>query len=555
VTAVPRWFGPGEPLLGWVSAPAAEWTGTGVLIVPPVGYEYWSSHRTLRVIAEGLAASGHLALRYDHHGTGDSSGDQWDPGRVVAWREGVRHAVAELRAMGAERVVIAGVRLGATLALLEGAEAGADLVVAWKPLVSGKRFSREVRLLSTTVPGEAAPTEAVAAGGTVFTEETLTDLAAISLTALQDPPAARTLLLAPEAEGAKLAGHLRSLGCEVDHLPDEGGEAALETPAEYATVPEAIVAAVVSAVSAASGPRPLPAAGPASGDLEWRGEQITEEVVALGPHGLVGVLTSPRSGGSEGPTAVFLNSGSEPHIGPGRAWVEYARGLAATGRRSLRVDFRGWGESPDEGFAPGRPYDAHCLDDTAAIVAALRALGHHEIVLVGLCAGAWVALQEVLRTPVEGIVALNAQLYWRPGDPVEATMAETHARRAPDREREQRGCSWGVWSALDVLGHRPWAGAWLDDVVRAGTPVDLVFAAGDDGIAYLRTRLGRRLERALSSGRIRVVELPEIDHSMHRVWLRAAVQDAIEDHLRLVGRAYGGANSRKRPRSRKPTEA
>ena len=49
-----HWFGPAEgPLLGWVSAPTAG----------------------------RLAAQGFCVLRIDYDGTGDSSGDRWDPGR------------------------------------------------------------------------------------------------------------------------------------------------------------------------------------------------------------------------------------------------------------------------------------------------------------------------------------------------------------------------------------------------------------------------------------------------------------------------------------------
>ena len=41
-------------------------------VLPPVGYEYWSSHRSLRTLAERLAQNGCLALRFDFDGTGDS---------------------------------------------------------------------------------------------------------------------------------------------------------------------------------------------------------------------------------------------------------------------------------------------------------------------------------------------------------------------------------------------------------------------------------------------------------------------------------------------------
>jgi pimeloyl-ACP methyl ester carboxylesterase len=205
--------------------------------------------------------------------------------------------------------------------------------------------------------------------------------------------------------------------------------------------------------------------------------------------------------------------------------------LAGFGYRSVRVDFRGWGESPDDGLAPGRPYDPHCEQDTIAIVAALRERGHDHVALVGLCAGAWVALRAVRHERVAGVIALNPQLYWQPGDPVEALMSDTRVRRTAEREREQLGARFGAWTALDVLGARSWAARWLDDLVRSGVPVSMLFAQGDDGLEYLRNRVGRRLAAARRSGVVRVVELPEVDHSMHRVWLRGRVVSELREQL------------------------
>lgn len=59
--------------MGWLHVPPGGCSESGVLVLPPVGYQYWTSHRTLRVVAERLAAAGHLALRLDYDGTGDSS--------------------------------------------------------------------------------------------------------------------------------------------------------------------------------------------------------------------------------------------------------------------------------------------------------------------------------------------------------------------------------------------------------------------------------------------------------------------------------------------------
>ncbi len=538
MTARGHWFGPaGRPLLGWLSADEATARSSGVVILPPVGYQYWSSYRTLRVLAERLAGDGHVVLRVDYDGTGDSAGDQWDGERLAGWRRSAVLAARELAALGCETVSLVGVRLGGTIALLEAAGLGARSVVAWAPATSGRRHLRETRLLSAPVPEGRAPRGqegAMVAAGTVFTSPTQDALAGLDLTSLDERPAARVLVVEGDAGASRrTVQRLRELGAVVDHELLAGGELALEEPAEYATVPDAIVEAVRSWIGPAAGGRVEVGAARAATRLEWDGAAIEEEVVALGDAGLIGVLSRPSGGAGDRPIAVFVNSGSEPHIGPGRAWVEYARGLAASGWPALRVDFSGWGESPDRGHAPGRPYDAHCERELLEIAAALRPLGHERVVPVGLCAGAWVALRAALRAPPAGVVALNPQLYWVPGDPVEATMAETRARRARERAREARGARWGWWTLLDLAGRRPWAGRWLDDLRATGVPILLLFAEGDDGLEYLRARMGRRLRRATRAN-VRVEEVAEIDHSMHRTWLRGRILEAVRGQLERV---------------------
>ncbi len=238
-----------------------------------------------------------------------------------------------------------------------------------------------------------------------------------------------------------------------------------------------------------------------------------------------------RPAGPPRATVVFLNSGSEVHIGPGRAWVDYARALAEGDYETVRLDFSGWGESPDESRAPGRPYDAHVVGDTAYAIGALRELGHERIALAGLCAGAWVGMRAALEHEVEAVVAINPQLYWQPGDPVEALMTDTRVRRTPERRREELGGRWGLWSALDLLGITPMAGRWLTGLRRRGTAVLLLFAEGDDGVEFLRNRVDRRLGRELRAGAIQLVEVPGVDHPMYRVWRRPAVVSAIRSFL------------------------
>jgi alpha-beta hydrolase superfamily lysophospholipase len=505
-----RWFGPEErPLLGWVSAtPAAR--ASGVVVAPPVGYPYVTSHRALRLLADGLASDGHVVLRFDYDGTGDSAGDARDGDRVAAWRASLRAAAAELRSLGCTRLTIVGVRLGGTFALLDGAELGADAVVAWLPVTSGRRYAKELRLLATEIPGDAAH----AVAGDVWTETTLAELGALAVD--PDAPLPPRTLVVGEPFG------------DADVLPPAGSEGILETSAERAVTPVALLDAIRSWIGPAAGaPLDVPA-----GSVEATLDGVRETVLRLGPHRLAAIASEPPRGAG-GATLLLLNSGSEPHVGPGRAWVAFARELARRGHRAVRADFRAWGESPADGLAPV-PYAEHCRDDVLELVRALEELGHRNVVPFGLCSSAYVALRAAAEQRLAGVVALNPQLYWAPPQPVELTPEENRRYRTPVRDRYDRWARFGVWSALDALGLRSPAGRWLDALRRRGTPVTLVFAAGDEGLHHLRVRLGRRFAAALRNRSVRLVEIPDIDHSMHRVWLRGAVVDALDEALSEV---------------------
>jgi pimeloyl-ACP methyl ester carboxylesterase len=535
-TGVARWFGePDRPLLGWLSTPRDGVSSAGVLVLPAVGYSYWSSQWTLRVLAERLAAAGHTVLRFDYEGTGDSSGDQWEDDRVASWRASAAAAASELRALGCRRLMLVGVRLGGTLALLDASALGADAVVAWEPVAAGRRYVRELRMLAMAVP-ETEPRCAagtLAAGGVVFAPQTLEDISKLALADIDSAPAPRVLVVGADAD-AQLLEPLSALGAAAEQRIADG-EQALEVPAEGATVPAAVVDAICDWIGPHSGPPegPPPSSAVAA-RIVHHGHVLTEEVVTLGASRLVAIVTARPGLPAEAQTVVLLNPGSESHVGPGRAWVEYARELAGAGYRGVRVDWRGWGESPDDGLAPGRPYDAHGVDDTIEIVRALRARGHDRLVLVGLCAGAWVAMRAVLQERVDGVIAINPQLYWKPGDPVFARNAESILQRTDARRREALGARYGVWSVLDMLGQRSWAARWLDDLVAAGTPIAMLFAGRDAGLKFLEARVSRRLASATRSGVVHVADIPGIDHAMHRAWARGAVVAAIRGELEAL---------------------
>jgi alpha-beta hydrolase superfamily lysophospholipase len=538
VATTGQWIGsPERPLMSWLTEPVEGGGELGVLIVPPVGYEYSSAHRTLRTLAEGFAQQGCRALRFDFDGTGDSAGDQWDPGRLETWRADVVQAAAALRGWGVSRITVVGLRIGGTLALLQGDEVGADAVVAWAPVVRGRRYVSELQLLGLSVPDSPTSPEqsgGVVQAGAVFSAETLAALGKINLADLPTRPASRVLVVDrhDKPPSAALLDRLSALGVEPDHIVSEGNERFLDRPTEYGVVPHDIVDEICRWVgpSALAEPMPVVPSLRTSATIAWQSRPVVEEVVELGAGGLVGILTRPAAASRA--TVLWLNSGSEHHVGPGRAWVEYARELAFSDVTSFRMDFSGWGESPDRGHAPGRPYDPHGISETAEAVRALRERGHARVILAGLCAGAWIGLQAALTVDVDGVIALNPQLYWKPGDPVEVDLeSETRPRRMGQIRRNKRLRALGVWSALDALGSRPRVAKWLGQLADRRIPIFAVFAEGDDGLEYLEDRNGRAWRRTLRGSPVEYATVAGIDHPMHRHWHRATMAQTLAGWL------------------------
>ncbi len=86
-------------------------------------------------------------MRFDYAGTGDSSGDIADYG-VDAWIADIEAAADELRReSGVSRIVLVGLRFGATLAALcaQRGRLRAAHVLLWDPVVDGAQYLRELR--------------------------------------------------------------------------------------------------------------------------------------------------------------------------------------------------------------------------------------------------------------------------------------------------------------------------------------------------------------------------------------------------------------------------
>lgn len=115
-----------------------------VLLCNPMGEEAARAHRLYRVLATQLERAGYAAQRFDFFGTGDSGGESSDFD-IAACQADIELAAAELvRRSGVNRLVLVGLRLGATLAALASERLCPRHLVLWDPVVDGAAYLREL---------------------------------------------------------------------------------------------------------------------------------------------------------------------------------------------------------------------------------------------------------------------------------------------------------------------------------------------------------------------------------------------------------------------------
>lgn len=134
----PLWIGPPSHRLYAAFHPVSGVPGVGVVIVPPLFHEQPRSRRFITEMAAVLSSQGLPILRFDFHGTGDSSGSG-DDTNFATLRRDVGIAVHALRQKAPIRRVCLLAWRGSALALHAGADGAgdADLVVLWEPIMDG----------------------------------------------------------------------------------------------------------------------------------------------------------------------------------------------------------------------------------------------------------------------------------------------------------------------------------------------------------------------------------------------------------------------------------
>jgi alpha-beta hydrolase superfamily lysophospholipase len=570
VVATPFWFGaPERPLFGWFHAPEGHEVAGGVVLCPPLGIEAICVYFSYRVLADRLAALGLAVLRFDYDGTGDSAGDDEDPERVKAWLESVHHAVDLLAASGVPRLGLVGMRMGGLLAANEAlGREDLDCLVLWDPCLTGQAFLREQQALRmVSIGGHEAEPGAIDAPGVRFQPETVISLRELELPYEAGGLARRTLVLTPPESPRPRRLTQRLEGTEVEWMEATGQAALLDPPVQeppYETI-ERVARWLADALAGPAGPVVPPVSGPAVVGQDGDGQAIVERPVTLGPLALFGIVTEVP-GRAGGPTIVFVDEGNTPHIGQSRLWVELARTWAANGLRVLRFDLSGNGDSGVRpGQAPHVAWANEFFDDLYQARRAISPQDPDDVVLVGLCSGAYQAIEEGLAAPPRGICVINPVLTFPVADEtgggprrrarqatktwvcrtarIPATLVARHWAK-DDPAHWLEAFEIGRWpAAIARRTHVPAAVWWLVHRYLLENPtvevlghlvaarVDTLLVCGPDDLQPIALAAKTALRRLERSGSFRLILLPDLDHAGLLIEQRRTLKDTLTRHV------------------------
>jgi dienelactone hydrolase len=503
-------------------------------------------------------------LHIDYDGTGDSAGSDRDPGRAEAWQGSVRAAVDLLRRGGARKVCVVGMRLGATVAACASEGCGLDALVLWDPCDSGRSYLREEALLRSVYLGDQGldipPDPAVSGAGgtevlgTVYDAATVRAMTQLTLESAQGDLADHVLaLLRPERPPRRATLERLSLA-HAETADAQGQEELISVWPLKSVVPQGTLDTIVAWLSGVTGPESSPIVVPGTSDAALEcpdGGEVVEEIRYMGPNRLFGILTRPP-GPRPDATVVMLNSGRVDHVGPGRLWVDLARSWARDGIGVWRVDLSGLGNSPARaGRNPGVVYSPEALDDIADIASAVSPRSSSAVVLMGLCSGAYHAVQTARTAGALGVLAINlifptgeAQPQGeapsgrpsRPGLVVRAAAAlRRSAKHLPGHHflgaTARRLADVKSWLVHRTTGEVPPAFV-LREVAGLGARV-FVLCGSYEGRLVRQGEAGL-LRRLQKTAEFRMAVLPDIDHSLYTQGTRKQVLPLLTEQVRLL---------------------
>lgn len=560
---------------GWLHQAAG---GTGVLMVGAIGFEGLGTYRAWRDLGARLARAGMPTLRLTLPGTGDAPEPDGLPDLVPRWLDAIDAASDWMRhALGLDEVVPCGLHCGALLVAHAAARAGGvGRLALLAPPISGRQFlkAQQMRARMAGFPTKPEP-EPIETPALHLHRAAAHDIGSLSLLKIGTAPARRMLLLEPS--GASAAGVMTKALTAQDAELKVGtfeGYNALMNDAHTSKRPDAAWQHVVDWLGEDApgpyGPGPCKPGRPSQltpspPKEELYGAGWIERPIRISTTqgiSLAGVHTGPADGVPGGLAVVVLNVGANPSAGYGRGGTQLARRLALRGVWSLRFDFTGIGESGgEEGVDVARLYDPARVAETRAALDWLCSMGHQRFVLIGVCAGAFQAMQAGLSDQrVEGLVLANQLFYgnWRGGGlagwqrrrQAHASRTSRQAdssgppatagRQAPATSPSRQLLQMGLQAALRLEGLLVKAGRLAGlgtprrrfrTLAAQGVRTQVLVGKDDGALTLLEQHFGPGSQGLSGIEGVKLLVKSDLDHSLGTATGQHALLEAVEQLL------------------------
>ncbi len=225
----PLFFKSGERSLFGIFEPAMTPCKCVAVICNAFEPEHVGCHRALKKLGERLTRLGIDVFRFDFAGMGDSSGD-FDMMDMSQWQADVNAAVdLTRRRFRCKKVVLLGVRMGATMAALTCVSRGdIDAAVLWEPVLDGATFVDDQRLVHNTPTPDGILLPPINANadriteivGLQFTDPLLAAFAETSLADLVWPPHTKVQVVTnmAGASSSRVAEMLAAQAVDLEHI-------------------------------------------------------------------------------------------------------------------------------------------------------------------------------------------------------------------------------------------------------------------------------------------------------------------------------------------------
>jgi alpha-beta hydrolase superfamily lysophospholipase len=551
----PTWFASnGHQLAAWLHQPTGGRVRGGVVICGPIGRESIIAYPALRLLADDFARAGFLAMRFDYASTGNSTDHSSDE-LVRPWLGDISAAVAHMRACGCREVSLVGLRVGATLAAHAAPDCGPlQTLVVWDPCLSGRTFLREQRALQMLEIGHVADHEdgSQEALGFRYAPGTVADLRSLKLGDVDvdgvlraiSPSASILLLTRPEqvdrADLADFHGNDRVISEPAEEQDDFLGRRSFAS-----TMPRDVLARIVSHVAqmATSDAHEVDVRTQAAATVgvAATGAEIVERLIPIGRKALAAVVTEASDLSPDAPTLICTNVAAEHLIGPGRAWVDFARRAARAGLRVIRFDRPGVGDSvaennPDDVVM----YTPQSREEVADTIRDVRSMVTGPIGLLGSCSGAWLTAAAGGRVGVDAAWLINLRT-WAVNPVPKAGAQMAAVLEAVDRGEQVWADDWKsrvkqlikarmpyrAWLSLSKRGSVQAPEPILADLAERGTSIHIHLAPVD--LQRFNEQRGPEGVRRLIHGgaHIDVSVEPAADHALFGVVGRERILDRV----------------------------